>query len=72
MLEKKLLDIYKLKLSENLKFYPIFHVSSLKLVAFDASRFDQEYESRPLNLIDNELEFEVEVVFKSRHLQGHE
>jgi hypothetical protein len=25
-----------------------------------------------LNLIDNELKFEVEVVFKSRQLQGHE
>jgi hypothetical protein len=40
MLEKKLLDIYKLKLLENLEVHPIFHVSFLKLVAFDASRFD--------------------------------
>jgi hypothetical protein len=67
MLEKKFLDIYKLKLSKNLKVHPIFHVSLLKPVACDASRLSQEHNSRPpLDLIDNEPEFEVEVVFKSR------
>jgi hypothetical protein len=73
MLEKKPLEIYKLKLLENLEVHPIFHVSFFKWVAFYASRFDWEHKSRPLlNLIDNELDFEMEVVFKSTQLQGHE
>jgi hypothetical protein len=63
VLEKKFLDIYKLKLLENLKVHPIFHVSFLKSVAHDASR-------PPPNLIDNEPKFEVEVVLKSRQLKG--
>jgi len=71
VLEKKFPDNYKLELPKNLKVHPIFHVSLLKLVARDVSRPNQEYNSKPSsNLIDNELEFEMEVVFKSRQLKG--
>jgi hypothetical protein len=43
----------------------------LKLVAHDASRPNQEYNLKPLpNFIDNESEFEVEVILKSRQLRG--
>jgi len=38
VLEKKLSDIYKLELSENLRVHPTFHVSLLKPVSRDASR----------------------------------
>ncbi len=38
VLEKKFLNTYKVKISENLKFHPIFHVSLLKPVAHDAPR----------------------------------
>jgi hypothetical protein len=73
MLEIFFFNIPKLELSENLKVHPIFHVSLLKLVAHDALRPNREYNSRPPpNLIDNKLEFEVEVVFKLRQLRGRE
>ncbi len=73
MLKKKFLNTYKLELSENLKVHPIFHVSLLKPIAHDASRPNQEYNSRPPpDFIDNEPKFEVEVVFKSRQLRGRE
>ncbi len=68
---KKLSDIYKLKLSENLRVHPTFHVSLLKPVARDASRPNQEHNSRPPpDLVHNEPEFEVEVALKSRQLRG--
>jgi hypothetical protein len=71
VLEKKFPDIYKLELPENLIIHPTFHVSFLKPVSRDASRPNREHNSRPpLNLIHNEPEFEVEVVFKSRQLRG--
>ncbi len=71
VLEKKLPDIYKLKLLENLKVHPIFHVLLLKLVAHYTSKLNQKYNSRPLfDFIDNEPEFEVEVVLNSRQLRG--
>ncbi len=71
MLEKKIPDTYKLKLSENLKVHPIFHVFLLKLVARDALRPNQKHNSRPPpDLIHNEPEFEVEVVLKSKQLKG--
>jgi hypothetical protein len=55
---------------KNLKVHPIFHISFLKPIACDASRPNQEYNSRPSpNLIDNELEFEMEVVLKPRQLR---
>jgi hypothetical protein len=73
VLEKKFPYTYKLELLENLKVHPIFHVSFFKSVACDASKPNQKYNSRPPpNLIDNELEFEMEVVFKSRQLRGQE
>jgi hypothetical protein len=63
VLEKKFFDTYKLELLENLKVHPIFHVSLLKPITQDASRPDREHNSRPpLDLVHNELEFEVEVV----------
>ncbi len=65
VLEKKLSNTYKLELSENLRVHPTFHVSLLKSVAHDASKPNQEYNSRPPpDLVHNEPEFEVEVVFK--------
>jgi len=68
---KKFLGTYKLELPENLKVHSIFHVLFLKSVSRDASRPNQEHNSRPSpNLIHNELEFEVEIVFKSKHLRG--
>ncbi len=71
MLEKKFLDTYKLKLPKNLKVHPIFHVSFLKLVACDASRPNQEYNSRPpFDLINNEPKFEMKLVFKLKQLRG--
>jgi hypothetical protein len=71
VLEKKFPDTYKLKLLENLKVHPIFHVSLLKLVVRDISRPSQEQDSwPPPDLIDNEPEFEVEAVFKSTQLRG--
>jgi len=38
VLENKFPDIYKLKLLENLKVHPIFHVSLLKPITCNASR----------------------------------
>jgi hypothetical protein len=38
MLEKKFLDIYKLKLSENLKVHLIFHILFSKPISCDASK----------------------------------
>jgi len=73
MLEYFFFNTYKLELSEIFKIHPIFHVSLLKPVAHDASRPNREYNSRPPpDFIDNEPEFEVEVVFKSRQLRGRE
>jgi hypothetical protein len=73
VLEKKFLNIYKLKLPENLKVHPILHVSLLKPISHDTSRLNRKHNSRPPHdLIHNELEFEVEVVFKSRQLRGQE
>jgi hypothetical protein len=73
VLEKKFLDTYKLELPKNLKVHPIFHVSLLKLVIRDASRPNQEYNSRPPpDLINNQLKFKVKVVLKSRRLRGRE
>jgi hypothetical protein len=73
MLEKKLSDTYKLELSENLRVHSTFHVFLLKLVSHDASRPNREHNLRPpLDLVHNEPEFEVEVVFKSRQLRGRE
>jgi len=70
---KRILDIYKLKLSKNLEVHPIFDVSFLKLVTRDASRLNREYNSRPTpNHINNEHEFKVEAGFKSRQLRGQE
>jgi hypothetical protein len=60
-----------LELSKNLKVHPIFHVLFLKLVAYDASRLNQKYNSKlPPNFIDNEPKFEMEAMFKSRQLKG--
>ncbi len=57
VLEKKLSDIYKLELLENLKVHPTFHVSLLKPASRDASRPNREYNSRPpLDLVHNEPE----------------
>jgi hypothetical protein len=73
VLEKKLFDTYKLKLPENLRVHPTFHVYLLKPVSRNASRPNQEQNSRPPpDLVHNELEFEVEPVFKSRQLRGRE
>jgi hypothetical protein len=73
MLEKKLSDTYKLKLSKNLRVHPTFHVSLLKSVAHDASRPNQEHKSRPSpNLVHNEPKFEMEAVLKARQLRGRE
>jgi hypothetical protein len=45
----------------------------LKPVSRDASRPNQEYNSRPPpDLVHNEPKFEVEVVLKSRQLKGRE
>jgi hypothetical protein len=57
VLEKKFPDTYKLKILKNFKVHPIFHVSLLKSVVRDALR-------PPLDPINNELEFEVQAVFK--------
>ncbi len=73
VLEKKFPNTYKLELSKNLKVHPTFHVSLLKSVSCDASRSNQEHNSRPPpDLIHNEPEFEMEAVFKSRQLRGQE
>jgi len=73
VLEKKLSDTYKLKLPKNLRVHPTFHVSLLKPVACNASRLNQEHNSRPpLDLVHNEPKFEVEAVFKSKQLRGQE
>jgi hypothetical protein len=67
MLEKKFPDTYKLKLLENLKVHPIFHVSFFKSVVCNASRPSWQHNSRPPpNLINNEPEFEVQAMLKSR------
>ncbi len=72
VLEKKFPDTYKFELPENPKVHSIFHVSLLK-PTYDASRPNQEHNSRPPHdLIDNEPKFEMEVVLKSRQLKGRE
>ncbi len=71
VLEKKVPDTYKLELPKNLRIHLTFHVSLLKPVNHDASRPNQEHNSRPPpDLVHNELEFEVEAMFKSRQLRG--
>jgi len=71
VLENKLSNTYKLELPENLRVHPTFHGSFLKPVARDASRPNQEQNSRPPpDLVHNEPEFEVETVLKSRQLRG--
>jgi hypothetical protein len=71
--EKKFPDTYRLELPKILKVHPIFHVSLLKPITRDASRPNQEHNSKPPpDLVHNELEFEVEVVLKSRQLSGQE
>ncbi len=73
VLENKLSNTYKLELPENLRVHPTFHVSLLKPVSCDASRPNQEYNSRPPpNLVHNEPEFEMEAMLKSRQLRGRE
>ncbi len=73
VLEKKLSDIYKLELPENLRIHPTFHVFLLKPVARDASRPNRKQNSRPPpDLVHNEPKFEVEAVLKSRQLRGWE
>jgi len=73
VLEKKFLETYKLKLLENLKVHPVYHVSLSKPVAHDASKPNWEHNSRPPpDLVHNEPKFEVEVVLKSRELKGRE
>ncbi len=73
VLEKKFFDTYKLELLENLKVHPTFHVSLLNLISRDASRPNRKHNSRPpLDLVHNELEFEVEAMLKSRQLRGGE
>jgi hypothetical protein len=73
VLEKKLSDTYKLKLPKNLRVHPTFHVSLLKSVARNASRPNRKHNSKPpLDLVHNELEFEVEAVLKLRQLKGRE
>ncbi len=58
-------------LLENIEVHPIFCVLLLKSVSHDALRPNQKHNSKhPPNLIHNESEFEVEVVFKSRQLRG--
>jgi hypothetical protein len=54
VLEKKLFDIYKLELPENLKVHPTFHVFLLKPVARDASRPNREHNSKPHQNIMNQ------------------
>jgi hypothetical protein len=71
VLEKKLSDTYKLKLPENFRVHPTFHVSLLKSVTHDASRPNREHNSKPpLDLVHNDPEFEVQVVLKLRQLRG--
>jgi len=71
VLEKKIPNIYKLKLLENLRVHPIFHASLLKPITPDASRPNREHNSRPPpDLIHNEPKFEVEVVLKLKQLKG--
>jgi hypothetical protein len=73
VLEKKFLDIYKLKLLENLRVHLTFHVSLLNPVTRDALRPNRKHNSRPPpDLVHNEPKFEVEAVFKSRQLRGQE
>jgi hypothetical protein len=71
VLKKKLFDIYKLELRENLRVHPTFHVFLLKPVARNASRPNREHNSRPPpDLVHNEPEFEVKAMLKSRQLRG--
>jgi hypothetical protein len=73
VLEKKIFNIYKLELPENLRVHSTFHVFLLKPVSRNASRPNQENNSRPPpDLVHNEPEFEVEAVLKSRQLRGRE
>ncbi len=73
VLEKKLFDIYKLELPENLRVHLTFHVSFLKSVVRDASKSNRKHNSRPPpDLVHNEPAFEVEAVLKSRQLRGRE
>jgi hypothetical protein len=68
---KKFSDTYKLELLENLRVHPIVHIVLFKPIYHDASRPNRKHNSRlPPDLIHNEREFEVEVVFKPRQLRG--
>jgi len=70
VLEKKLFNIYKLELPKNLRIHLAFHVFLLKPVTRNASRSNWEHNSRPpLDLVHNELVFEMEAVLKSRQLR---
>jgi hypothetical protein len=60
VLEKKFPNVYKLKLLENLKVHPIFHVSFFKPIAHDTSKPNREHNSRPPpNLIHNKLKWRL-------------
>jgi hypothetical protein len=71
VLEKKIPDVYKLKLSKNLKVHPTFHVLLLELISSDASRPNGKHNLRPPPYFThNEPEFEMEVVLKSKQRRG--
>jgi hypothetical protein len=67
VLEKKILNVYKLELPKNLKVHRTFHVLLLEPISGDASRPNRKHNSRPPPyFIHNAPEFEMEVVLKSK------